>query len=251
MRRTCLYLALFVVVSALTGCYTTGSYDRRRGEVFDSLDEDWTDAGPAYEREVNQRRQFASRKKPWELWRQGLDLEGQPLRRGAIITGDDLYLRGDLQGAVSEYRRGLSPGLPGWESDALAFRIASTELKLGDPNEARKTLGQYFRRTNQEVSQVSSDFAILFAYIYGIDGDVDQSLAWFSRAQRVSVTGEHREIVRSGVTDLLSSLPQQRFNALYNTWRTDPYIFSFIGTESDRRAGGGIPLVENLSLIHI
>lgn len=177
---------------------------------------------------------------PWEIWPLGTDLRGSPLRNPFMRQGDTSLRSGQRAKALESYSSARATPLAPSENEALVIRLASTELALDQPNKALTTLSNYFRTTGQAVDDVDARFSILFGYAYGRRADVDQSLAWFSRAARL--TGRDpglRDVAEQGARSLLRTIPEVRLAALTEQWNSDVFVRPLVGEERSRRSGGG------------
>jgi hypothetical protein len=103
---------------------------------------------------------------PWEIWEPGQDLNGRPLSSQFILRGDNLVRQSLRENALAEYQKALKVQLTQAEREALTFRIASTQLSLGQSSQARTTLRQYFVGSNTSVHDVRGHFALLYAHVY-------------------------------------------------------------------------------------
>jgi branched-chain amino acid transport system substrate-binding protein len=131
---------------------------------------------------------------------------------------------------------GRQASLSETERAALALRIASHQLALDQPLRTLKTVSDYFRRAGQEADRVDAAFGLLLAFGYGRKGDVEQSLAWFSRVHRLSnARGYGAEVSQRGVGLLLQTLTTDRFETIARDWKNDEFINLLIGRERARR----------------
>ena len=168
-------------------------------------------ASPAPHKETVQRR-------PWDLWSPGRDLVGAKILDPRIVAADRLYVDGDLAKAAAEFASIKAIGLPENERAALAMRTAATQLSLDQPTRALATLSNFFRAEGRSADAVGADFAILFGYAYGRGKDLEQSLAWFSRAERTAPAGMLSAGVAQGVRYFLEGVPAEKFDALDTVW---------------------------------
>jgi branched-chain amino acid transport system substrate-binding protein len=190
-------------------------------------------ASPAPHKEMVQRR-------PWDLWSPGRDLVGAKILDPRIVAADRLYVDGDLAKAAAEFASIKPIGLPENERAALAMRTAATQLSLDQPTRALATLSNFFRAESRSADAVGADFAVLFGYAYGRGKDLEQSLAWFSRAERTAPAGMLSARVAQGVRYFLEGVPAEKFDTLDAVWSGDEFIRRLIGEERYRRAQGGV-----------
>jgi|GEM_PF-807129 len=184
---------------------------------------------------------------PWEAWPFGADLNGVLLTNVGILHGDELVRYGDRKKALVEYQLLMKPAtyklLTSAEQDAVVLRIASTQLALKQPEAALVTLSRYCTSRGIGVDQVDPRFALQFAYAYARQGNVSQSLAWFSRLNGLaadrgipgfsSVPGS----AARGIRLVLRSLDDAKLEAMNVEWANDVFVRVLIGEENRRRAG--------------
>lgn len=230
------YLGLFWLVSlffalALGGCtYIEEELGGYRGDGGEP-------APPDYSGSQELPDQKYVRRLPWELWPYDRDLEGQPLKGYLLLQGDQALREGKLDLALQSYRRAWTAARTAIERDAAAVRVASTELAANNPREALTTLSDHARSQSRVPDEVDARFSIIFAYAYGAIGDVEQSLAWFSRVNRLGgARGGMQAASEQGVRLLLRSLPSERFEQIGSEWSTDAFVSRLLGQENVRRA---------------
>lgn len=177
---------------------------------------------------------------PWENFRSGKDLSGGTILDPFAIRGDETFLRGDRIGAVDLYIKALTANQPFVIKEALAFRISAAQLGLDKAKESLVTLSQFFRENNIGTEGVRPEFAMIFAYGYGRTGDIDQSLAWFSRLESTaSINPANSREAQIGSTLLLRSRADGEIRSLEKSWAADPFIFTMIRNEKSRRERTG------------
>ncbi len=182
-------------------------------------------------------REGIKRRAPWESWGLHRDLDGAPIRNGLILEGDSLVEAGRLQEGLERYLAARADRMPGVVRDSLMIRIASVYLKLDEPRKSLDMLSDYFRATERSEDSVDSRFSLLFAYAFGRQGEIDQSLAWFSRANRLSAgRGEVSTVAEQGVRLFLRVLPDDKFYPLSRSWNSDSFVRELHGNEARRRA---------------
>lgn len=178
-----------------------------------------------------------AKKMPWELWQPFQDLAGQPIANRQIILGDELQERGKRRSALDAYLSASSESLTPAEGEATTLRIASQYLALDQAKDALTTTGAFFKRRGAGESEVSVPFALLLAFAYGRHGDIDQSLAWFSK---VSVQGRPGGpaigVADRGVSFLLRTLSDVDFDRVGVKWRGDAFVNERVGRERLRRS---------------
>ena len=174
---------------------------------------------------------------PWELWQPFQDLEGRPITNRQVILGDELQERGKRRSALDAYLSASSEALAPGEGEATTLRIASQYLALDQAKEALTTTGAFFKRRGSGETEVSVPFALVLAFAYGRHGDIDQSLAWFSK---VSVQGRSGgpaiRVAETGVTFLLRTLSDIEFERIGVKWQGDTFISQQVGRERLRRS---------------
>ncbi|RMG43466.1 MAG: penicillin-binding protein activator, partial [Candidatus Dadabacteria bacterium] len=231
-------LPVIAFLLLLSGCADT--FDRIRETYVTRSEGEHTGLiPPQHEENVRQPMEVISRM-PWEQWPLGADLNGNPFRNKDLIAGDEYLRRGMYSAALKTFLKIPVSALSPLEEEALVMRIASTQLAVDQPADALETLSSYFRKKGLSVDQVDMRFSLVFAYAYGRLGEINQSLAWFSRVHRLSGgRGGMQEAAAKGVRMLLRSLPEGKFYALAPQWANDSFVRASIGQESRRRASTG------------
>ncbi len=236
---------IFLAVSLifLAGCSTEfgGSYGSGRDTDYSRAD------GGS-----NRSRGFAH---PWEFWGTGRDLSGRRLVHGKLIEADEFYDRGQYGEAEKSYRAALRGTLSPSEKDAGILHLASAQLSSGNTKGALTTVSDYFNAQKIGIDGVNDAFSLFLGYAYARQGDIDQSLAWFSRAQMMGYgVGSRREAATKGAKDVLSHVPANRLDAAAETWTSDVFVAGLISQErslrsrfgyvppSPREYWGGMPL---------
>lgn len=177
------------------------------------------------------------RRPPWEIWQYKVDLSGLPLTNEGLLAGDQALEANQVQEALNRYKQIRSVHISINESEAMVLRIASTELLLDRPKNALAVISDHFNRLGQNVEAVNPYFSLVVAYAYGRSGDVDQSLAWFSRINQIAGgKGALSAGAAQGVRLLLRSLPEENLLKISRYWATDNMISSLIGQEQRLRS---------------
>jgi len=191
---------------------------------------------PDYSYREEGRAELAKRM-PWEIWQPYQDLEGQRITNRQIILGDELQERGKRQSALDAYLSASSESLTPSEGEATTLRIASQHLALDRPKDALTATGAFFKRRGAAESEVSVPFALLLAFAYGRHGDIDQSLAWFSKVSTQGRPGGPAiRVAETGVNLLLRTLPNVEFERVGVKWQGDTFVNQQVGRERLRRA---------------
>jgi branched-chain amino acid transport system substrate-binding protein len=177
---------------------------------------------------------------PWEKFQFGKDISGSIISDPYLVKGDEAFARGDRKEALEYYRKAWVQNQPFVVKEALALRVSAAQLGLDQGKESLVTLSQFFRENNIGIDGVKGPFALVFAYGYGRTGDIEQSLAWFSRleglAQVENVSTVEAQI---GSTLLLRSRGDSEIGTLARSWSTDPFISTMIKNEQSRRSRDG------------
>ena len=182
----------------------------------------------------------AARTMPWELWPHFRTLSGQPLTNRSLLYGDELRESGRNNMALDAYLKASRQSLSPEEAEAAAVRVGSQYLVLDKPTKALSAVGSYHRKMGLTEGSVSPQFGLLLAYGFGREGDVSQSLAWFSRvnSQGAAMPGADTA-ARQGAKMLLSSIPTEKFEDVAAKWRADEFVNALVGQERARRAAVG------------
>jgi branched-chain amino acid transport system substrate-binding protein len=186
---------------------------------------------------------------PWEVWSPFQDLNGERLSNKDLLLGDELVQAGRRRSALDAYLRAKAQSLLPREGEAAALRVASQYLALDQADKALSTVSTYFRNRGLNETQVELSFSLILAFAYGRKGDVDQSLAWFSRAQRQSLgRGFGAEVAAKGSQLLLRTIQSSNFETMAVKWRADQFVNEQIGRERLRRASAGYNASDETSM---
>ncbi len=178
-----------------------------------------------------------AKRMPWELWQSFQDLQGQPITNRQVILGDELQERGKRQSALDAYLSASTETLTPAEGEATTLRIASQYLALDKARDALSTTGGFFKRRGAAEGDVSVPFALLLGFAYGRHGDIDQSLAWFSKVSTQGRPGGPAiRVAESGVTYLLRTLSDVDFERVGVKWQGDTFVNERVGRERLRRS---------------
>lgn len=178
-----------------------------------------------------------AKRMPWEIWQPFQDLTGQPITNRQVILGDELQERGKRRSALDAYLSASTEALSPAEGEATTLRIASQYLALDQAKEALSSTGAFFKRRGAGEAEVSVPFALLLAFAYGRHGDIDQSLAWFTKVSAQGRPGGPAiRVAQTGVDLLLRTLTDVDFERVGVKWREEIFINEHIGRERLRRA---------------
>lgn len=158
-----------------------------------------------------------------------------------IQKGDTLVRAGDRTRALNTYKRARisAARLTSAEQEALAIRIASTELSQNKATAALLTISNFFKSSNQNESDVGPDFSLIMAYAYGNSGDLRQSLAWFAKTGRsVGGQGDFGVRAKQGLEMLFATLSSKTLEELKADWDTDGFVNPMLAVELRKRARG-------------
>jgi ABC-type branched-subunit amino acid transport system substrate-binding protein len=235
---------LLLAVSAI-GCSTTEKpkpIDRRFDSSKAPHSADWNPG-------AQQAGMKEAPRLPWEIWPLGADIDGAPLTNPTILRGDDLVRYGERVKGLAEYQRlntkTAEKLLSETERATVVLRVSSTQLALNQPEKALSTLSKYFSAKQLGVEQVDSRFSLIFAFAYARHGDISQSIAWFSRSNRLGASrglsgwSASPGTTSSGLRLVLRSLPTAQLHELQKEWSSDTFVRVLIGEEVARRAARG------------
>lgn len=178
---------------------------------------------------------------PFEIWVPFRDVEGGQITNKLILLGDEHYQQGRRKDALRAYGDALAKTqLSNAEREALVIRVASLQLAQDETERTLRTISDYFRYRGLSEEEVGVPFSLILAYGYGRKSDINQSLAWFSRAFLIADgKGPAAEASRLGVGLLLRTIPDVQFEQMAANWRNDEFVNSIIGRERSRRSGRG------------
>lgn len=178
---------------------------------------------------------------PWEIWRPFYDSSGVTLTNASLLLGDEMLRTGKRRSALEAYLKAQKTKLPDNDAEAATLRTASQYLALDESARALSTISQYFKSRGLSETDVPTSFSLLLAYAYGRHGDTEQSLAWFSKANRQAQQGERTGVQASetGAVLLLRTIPQKDFETVALDWSSDPFVNELVGRERLRRSSPG------------
>lgn len=178
---------------------------------------------------------------PFEIWVPFRDSDGGAITNRSIILGDENYQSGRRKEALKLYSDAMTrTALTDPEREALVLRVASLQLAQDETERALRTVSDYFRFRGLSEDEVSVPFSLVLAFGYGRKGDLDQSLAWFTRVYRISDgKGPATEAARLGAGLLLRTVSDAKFEDVALNWRSDEFINTLIGRERSRKSSRG------------
>lgn len=177
---------------------------------------------------------------PWESWPLEQDLTGHDLLDAEILRGDELMKAGRRVEALDVYSHIDSKRLTLATQEALALRIASSQLALDQAARALGTVSRHFRSRGLKEADVDQRFALVLGFAYGRKGDIDQSLAWFSRVNRgAGGYGVLHSAARTGAGLLLRTQSEAKLSRFAQAWGDDGFVNNLIGEERLRRVRFG------------
>ena len=173
----------------------------------------------------------------WEIWPAFSDLNGRSAINRELLTGDEHLSKGDRSLALQSYERALSHPLSANEQEAVVVRIASQQLFFDDAKKALSTIGDFYQSSNRDESSVNPPFGLVLAFAYGRHGDIDQSLAWFSKVSDMgSPGGPAQNAAERGIAALLQTVSRSELDRLSVDWHVDSLVMRYIGAERLRRS---------------
>jgi ABC-type branched-subunit amino acid transport system substrate-binding protein len=178
---------------------------------------------------------------PWEIWQPFFDSDGNRLSNASLLLGDEFLAKGKRRSALEAYQKAHQLKLTDSQGEAAALRVASQYLALDESARSLATISSFFKSRGLGEDEVSLNFSLLLAYAYGRHGDAEQSLAWFSKANRQAQRGERIGIgaSESGAVLFLRTIPDSEFENVALDWTSDPFINQLFGRERFRRASPG------------
>ncbi|MCB0339152.1 MAG: penicillin-binding protein activator, partial [Bdellovibrionales bacterium] len=185
---------------------------------------------------------------PWETWQAERALNGELLRNPLILQGDSLLEQGRRKEALEYYEKSRVPGMAYEDRESATIRIAGCQLALDNSDLALATVSEFFRTVNRDVKDVDERFSLVFGFAYGRKGQIGQSLAWFSKAYRLTGgAGPLSAGADRGVRGLLRTQPEAELLKLQTDWAQDSFIASRISQERRRRVVEGVkPVTDTL-----
>lgn len=171
---------------------------------------------------------------PFEFWGYGRALDGTRIANPEILRADELSAADDLTAARKILMQVNEKALAPNEREALQIRLVAFDLISNNAAAALRSLSNFFTARGQKVEDIGPQFSLMLAYAYGQQGDIDQSLAWFSRVAQVH--GPATVDADMGVRLLLESVSSSRFEELALRWSGEDYLSQFFGQERQRRA---------------
>jgi ABC-type branched-subunit amino acid transport system substrate-binding protein len=190
---------------------------------------------------------------PWEVWSYERDISGDLIRSKSFVDGDNAYrFQGRGEGLKAYYEIQKAQPLDLVLRRALSVRIASAELSLDRPQSCLNQIAEYARYEKIAPQFLPAVESLILGYCYGRSGDIEQSLAWFSRvidlARLVKREGNSPLILvdsatidltpnaETGVRQLLKVIPQGDFENYAEKWRGHDSIAQLFAEERAERA---------------
>ena len=174
---------------------------------------------------------------PWELWSYGHDFNGSRIINISILRGDESVRSGDRERAMIYFTDAFKENITRDEREALVFRLAGSDLAIDRPEDALVRLSDYFRSIGADVEKVDPHFSLLFGYAYGRKGDIEQSLAWFSRTRETAGPGNSLEQASShAIQRLLNYVSDESLEKIGELWAADISVEQLVGQERGRRS---------------
>lgn len=236
MRNRLYFIIMIMMLALLSACYQTPDHYYGEPHVNSvTLPDKTTDI------KLPENETLAARRdeKPWEVFSLGYDLYGRPLQNRFLALGDEYFSQGLKNQAIGEYLKAETAGdiLSPAEEEVAILRISAAELSQDRARESLAILSKYFAQEGRGVDTVKPPFSIVFGYAYGRSGDINQALAWLSRAFRTAAgNAKISTSARTGVDLILRSLSDEKLYDLPSQWLSDTFISGAIGRENRRRA---------------
>ncbi|RME62022.1 MAG: amino acid ABC transporter substrate-binding protein [Candidatus Dadabacteria bacterium] len=173
---------------------------------------------------------------PWALWDYGEGVGGLPLSNARLVQADQYIKEGVYERALNILLDLKKAPLSPLSKEALILRLASLYLFMGEPEKTLSLVTNYYQERNLSVADVDFQFSLIFAYAYGANGNIEQSLAWFSQAESKAFPQEEKiQLVKKGVKSLLSALPDESLAQLSLAWRSSKVISVLVAQERAKR----------------
>ena len=171
---------------------------------------------------------------PWQIW------DIYDISEPEFRAADELENSGQFEQSLRAYREIESrPVSPRVKEEAFVRGIG-TLLKLGRSKAALEQITQHLKLQNLKTQDISTVLALLAAYSYLHQSDIDQTLAWLGVAYRKADTrGVVARRAKTEMENLIRAIPPENFSKEYEVWSADPFYLSMFDREKKRRAQGG------------
>lgn len=178
---------------------------------------------------------------PWQIW--GATKFSSP----ALQRGDELADRGQLNDAAEAYREAEEQTMSMGVQNEARLRRAGTLLKLGRSREVLELLSSYAKSRGAAESIIDERLAIIAAFAYEHQQNLDQTLAWLSFAYgKARKPAGLSSLLRRETLRILRGISAETFALETLKWQADPFVGTLLGEEAARRAqGGGIIVSSN------
>ncbi len=173
---------------------------------------------------------------PWQLW------SSAKTQSPDIAKAGELVEQGKLEEAVAAFESIEQTSADLKVREEALLRRCGTLLKLGQSSRALNAITNSLSGTADPASVMPPSMAILTAFAYLQQRNVDQSLAWFGVAlKNGGGSGESSVRARAEATRIIRSLDPTQFEDFAQRWEADPLMGSLFAAERLRRTRGGRP----------
>lgn len=173
---------------------------------------------------------------PWQLW------SSAKTQSPDIAKAGELVEQGKLEEAVAAFESIEQTSADLKVREEALLRRCGTLLKLGQSSRALNAITNSLSGTADPASVMPPSMAILTAFAYLQQRNVDQSLAWFGVAlKNGGGSGESSVRARAEATRIIRSLDPAQFEDFAQRWEADPLMGSLFAAERLRRTRGGRP----------
>lgn len=177
---------------------------------------------------------------PWEQWPLEADLAGSGLSSYRLIQGDQAFSSGERTRACSIYKTVDRRRLPLPTYEALIARLASCDMAVDQPSKALTTIGGFVKSQKRKMEEIDPHLMLIMAYAQGRKSNIEQSLIWFSRLNRLPIArGTIGRAGEAGARDLLKSIEIDKLRKISSDWQTEPFIRALVGQEIAQRSRTG------------
>ncbi|MCB0343900.1 MAG: penicillin-binding protein activator [Bdellovibrionales bacterium] len=173
---------------------------------------------------------------PWQLWAPSATDSPEMVQAAKLVES------GDLEGGAAAYEQIEQTTADLKIQEEALLRRCGTLLKLGQSTRALNAITSSLSGSADPAAVMTPKMAILTAFAYLQQRNVDQSLAWFGVAlKNGNGTGESSVRARAEATHIIRSLEAEQFSTYASRWEADPLMGPLFAAEQLRRSRGGRP----------
>ncbi len=184
--------------------------------------------------EESQARELSFQKYIWETWEIEKNVDKSEIQNVILLQGDQAIKENKRREAFEIYSNALEQELELNEKHSAVARLVGTLLSLGEAKSGLREVSYYFKKQGKSVAEADYAFSFLLAFLYAENKDLDQSIAWFSKAYSLNGNRE----VKNSLKSLIKSLVDEQFFKVKSQWKEDPFVNALLLDETKTRSYG-------------